>query len=195
MVHESPASAKPALRLAMRAHRKALKAEAPDAAERAAAHAPQSLSRFRIIASYCPQGGEIDPNPLARQLLETPGARLVLPRASERQAALVFHAFAPDDALETDAWGVPAPLASAPILTPDLMIVPLLAFDRRGGRMGQGAGCYDRAIAALRQAGRVFVLGLAHAGQEVARVPLEPHDQTLDAILTEKGYIPIEQDF
>ena len=70
-----------------------------------------------------------------------------------------------------------------------MVIAPLLAFDRGGGRLGQGGGLYDRTLEALRVQGRVFVVGLAYAGQEVAEVPSEPHDQKLDAILTETGYI------
>ncbi len=70
-----------------------------------------------------------------------------------------------------------------------MVIAPLLAFDRGGGRLGQGGGHYDRTLEALRVQGRVFVVGLAYAGQEVAEVPSEPHDQKLDAILTETGYI------
>ena len=70
-----------------------------------------------------------------------------------------------------------------------MVIAPLLAFDRGGGRLGQGGGHYDRTLEALRVQGRVFVVGLAYAGQEVAEVPSQPHDQKLDAILTETGYI------
>jgi len=75
--------------------------------------------------------------------------------------------------------------------TPDLIIAPLLAFDRAGGRLGQGGGHYDRTIEALRARGPVFVIGLAYAGQEIEAVPCEPHDQRLDAILTEIGYIEV----
>ena len=69
-----------------------------------------------------------------------------------------------------------------------------MAFDRTGGRLGQGAGHYDRTLENLRRGGRVFVLGLAYAGQEVAKAPAEPHDQRLDAILTETGYIEVRKD-
>ncbi|HEY9233988.1 MAG TPA: 5-formyltetrahydrofolate cyclo-ligase, partial [Phenylobacterium sp.] len=75
-----------------------------------------------------------------------------------------------------------------------LVICPLLAFDRRGARLGQGGGHYDRTIEALRAEGPVFVLGLAYAGQEVEGLPAEPHDQRLDAILTESGYIEARKD-
>ena len=78
--------------------------------------------------------------------------------------------------------------------SPDLIIAPLLAFDRTGGRLGQGGGHYDRTIEALRARGSLFVIGLAYAGQEIDAVPREPHDQPLDAILTELGYIEVRKD-
>jgi 5-formyltetrahydrofolate cyclo-ligase len=73
-------------------------------------------------------------------------------------------------------------------VSPELVVAPLLAFDRHGGRLGQGGGHYDRTLANLRAKGRVFILGLAYAGQEVDAIPIEPHDQRLDAVLTEAGY-------
>jgi 5-formyltetrahydrofolate cyclo-ligase len=187
LVHATAASAKTALRLAMRTSRRALAAEAPDAAGLAAALAMASALSAEVVAGYHPQGGEMDPGPLIRALAAK-GARAVLPRAARRDAPLRFHAADDPTPKTPDAYGVPAPAASAEILTPDLVIVPLLAFDARGGRLGQGAGCYDRTLADLRSRGAVWVLGLAYAGQEVAKVPAEDHDQLLDAVLTEKAY-------
>ena len=86
-----------------------------------------------------------------------------------------------------DALGVPSP-TDGEELTPSVVIAPLLAFDHRGGRLGQGGGLFDRTMAAIRQRGPVLVIGLAFAGQEVEVVPMEPHDQRLDAVLTEAGY-------
>jgi 5-formyltetrahydrofolate cyclo-ligase len=83
---------------------------------------------------------------------------------------------------------VPAPLRGAPEHAPDLIIAPLLAFDSRGGRLGQGGGLYDRTIRDLRRRGSVFVLGLAYAEQELETTPMGPEDERLDAILTECGY-------
>jgi 5-formyltetrahydrofolate cyclo-ligase len=99
------------------------------------------------------------------------------------------------DVAKPDAFGNPSPPASAPEVFPNLIIAPVLAFDRRGGRVGQGGGHYDRTLEALRARGEVFVLGLAYAGQEIASVPSEAHDQALDAILTETGYIEVRKDF
>jgi len=71
------------------------------------------------------------------------------------------------------------------------MITPVLAFDRRGGRLGQGAGHYDRTLAKLRRSRPVYVLGLAYAGQEIDAVPLDSHDQRLNAVVTETEFIEV----
>lgn len=173
----------------MRAVRARLAREAPDAAARAAQALPlERLPPFAVVSGYHPVGPEFDPEPVLRRLSGA-GARLALPAAEDRDAPLTFRAWSPGEALFPDAFGIPSPpLASEP-LAPDLVLAPLLAFDRRGHRLGQGAGHYDRTIENLRAAKPVFVLGLAYAGQEVAEIPAEPHDQRLDAILTESGYI------
>ncbi|WP_411288029.1 5-formyltetrahydrofolate cyclo-ligase [Phenylobacterium sp.] len=182
---------KPALRQHLRTRRRRLAAEAPDAAERAAALAPlDALPPFRIVCGYLAQGSEIDPRPLMARLTGG-GAASALPFAASRDAVLAFRLWNPADNLKPDAFGIPAPPPSAPSVEPDLVIAPLLAFDRRGGRLGQGAGHYDRTLANLRATRPVFVLGLAYAGQEVDEVPIEPHDQRLDAILTETDYIRV----
>jgi 5-formyltetrahydrofolate cyclo-ligase len=192
MVIASPTSAKTALRLALREQRKLLAAQAPDAGERAAGLFPADrIEGLAVAAGYRPRGGEIDPRPLMARLAGA-GVMLALPVALDRDAPLEFRAYASGDRLEPDAYDITAPTAEAPLVRPDLVITPLLAFDRAGGRIGQGGGHYDRTLQTLRAEGPVFVLGLAYAGQEVAEIPLEPHDQRLDAILTETGYIEIE---
>lgn len=194
MVHASPASAKSAMRVEMRARRHALAEAAPEAARRAAALAPlDKLPPFTIVSGYRPIGSEIDPWPLLRRLAEA-GATLALPVAHSRAAPLSFHAYAPGEPLEPDAFGIPSPRRDAPQVQPDLVIAPLVAFDRNGGRLGQGGGHYDRTLENLRAAGAVFVLGLAYAGQQVDRVPAEAHDQRLDAIVTETGYTAVRKD-
>jgi 5-formyltetrahydrofolate cyclo-ligase len=185
-------SEKARLRATMRRRRIALAKEHPEAARAAARNFPsQRLSSFKTISGYHPLGGEIDPAPLMARFAEA-GATLALPAAVDRAAPLAFRLAA--EPFVPDAFGIPAPTPSARVVTPDLIITPVLAFDRRGGRLGQGAGCYDRTLAALRAACPLLVLGLAYAGQEVAEVPAEPHDQRLDAILTEEGYIEIRKD-
>ena len=160
----------------------------PLAGALAAERLPAAHLRAGIVSGYHPLGGEMDPSPLLARLAAA-GAQLALPVAESRHAPLTFRAWRPGDAQLPDAFGIPSPTADAPAVAPDLIIAPLLAFDRRGGRLGQGAGHYDRTLANLRAVRRVFVLGLAYAGQEIDEVPTEPHDQRLDAILTETGYI------
>lgn len=185
-----PQSAKAGLRRRLRALRKTLAAATPDAAERAARRLPPGLARqARVIAAYHPVGSEIDPTPALRVLAaQAVAPTLALPATLDRQSPLEFRAWDPGASLSPDALGALAPGPGAPVVAPDLVIAPLLAFDRFGGRLGQGGGHYDRTLAALRAAGGVFVLGIAYAGQEVDRLDLAPHDQRLDAILTETGY-------
>ena len=174
----------------MRSLRLALAAADSQAAVRAAVHAPLARLGSGPVAGYIAQGAELDPAPLMAALAEA-GISLALPAAVSREAPLVFRAWAPAAALAPDAFGIPAPLADQAQVSPTALIVPLLAFDRRGGRLGQGAGVYDRAIAALGADRRPFLLGYAYAGPEVEDLPLEPHDQRLDAILTEAGLIEV----
>ncbi|MFC3079155.1 5-formyltetrahydrofolate cyclo-ligase [Phenylobacterium terrae] len=184
-------SDKTELRRRMRAQRLRLARAWPDAAELAAGQLPaELLSRFAVVSGYHAMGTELDPRAVLRRFAEA-GARLALPVAEDRDAPLVFRAWAPGDPQVPDAFGIPSPPHSAEHLAPDLVIAPLLAFDRHGHRLGQGAGHYDRTLANLRAAKPVFVLGLAYAGQEVEELPAEPHDERLDAILTETGYIEV----
>jgi len=178
----------------MRRLRLRLAIDCPDAAESAAALLPRGrLIRPRVVGGYHPQGGELDPGPLLARFAAA-GAAIALPVAIERASPLAWRAACGPGSFTPDAFGIPAPPTSAASLMPDLIIVPVLAFDRRGGRLGQGAGCYDRSIARLRAAGALTVVGLAYAGQEVDATPVEAHDQALDAILTEKGYIAVTED-
>ncbi len=185
---------KAALRRDMRARRRKLFDAAPDAAERAVRRLPLSrLARFSVVAAYCPQGTELDPGPILRAILEmNPGkARAALPVAVGKDTALRFRLWRPGEPLVNDASGIPSPPASALELSPNLVITPLLAFDRKGGRLGQGGGHYDRTLANLRRQRPVFVLGVGFSGQEIPVVPMEPLDQRLDAIVTETEYIEV----
>jgi 5-formyltetrahydrofolate cyclo-ligase len=185
---------KTALRRRMRELRRALNAEAPDAAFRAAQGLP--LARFPGVtaaAVYYAQGAELDPTPLAERLTAS-GIAVALPVALSQAGILQFRRWTLGEGLEPDAAGVPSPPAAAEALTPQVIVTPLLAFDRRGGRLGQGGGHYDRTLANLRAAGPVFVLGLAYAGQELDVIPMEPHDQRLDAVLTEAEYFEVRRE-
>lgn len=185
---------KTALRKRLRSRRRMLAAERRDAGEQAAARLPlEALPPFDSFAVYRPLGSEIDPGPLLARLLDT-GAEPALPTAIARDQPLEFRLWDSRTPLQLDALGIPAPPAWADTVEPDLVVCPLLAFDRRGGRLGQGAGHYDRTLSNLRATKPVFVLGLAFAGQELDEIPMEPHDQRLDAILTETDFISVARD-
>jgi len=185
---------KKALRTEMRALRRRLLDETPDAAARAARRLPVSrFSRFSIVGAYCAQGTELDPGPILQAILDLNAdhTQAALPVAAEKDAPLIFRLWRPDDPLTPDAYGIPSPLPAAPQVLPNLMLTPVLAFDRKGGRLGQGGGHYDRTLANLRRQRPVFVLGVAFAGQEIDAVPMGRHDQRLDAIVTETAYIEV----
>jgi 5-formyltetrahydrofolate cyclo-ligase len=152
----------------------------------AAAAAPDDIFRFRAVAGYRPIRGEIDPAPLMARFAQA-GATLCLPSARPGEV-LGFRRWAPGDALARGGYGIEEPSADASRVAPDLIIVPMAAFDAAGHRLGYGAGHFDRTLEALRLGSGVFALGLAYADHEVAALPAEPHDQKLDAVLTEKGY-------
>jgi 5-formyltetrahydrofolate cyclo-ligase len=190
----TPPLDKKALRVEMRALRRRLFDETPDAAARAARRLPVSrFGRFTMVGAYCAQGTELDPGPILQAILDlSPShAQAALPVATEKDAPLVFRLWRPKDSLKPDAYGIPSPLPSAQLVLPNLMLTPVLAFDRRGGRLGQGGGHYDRTLANLRRQRPVFVLGVAFAGQEIDAVPMGPHDQRLDAIVTETAYLEV----
>lgn len=178
-------SDKTALRAQLRGLRRRLAAEAPDAGRKAAALWP-GRSGAGTFALYHPAGSEIDPTPLRTRV---PAGSVCLPVAQSRHGVLLFRRHKTGEALVPDALGIPAPDVSAAAVLPDVVFAPLLAFDRRGGRLGQGGGHYDRTLANLRRMKAIFVVGLAFAGQELPEIPMEPHDQRLDAILTETEYV------
>ena len=173
------------LRSVMRATRKRLAGLDAGAAGRAADQAG-ALPPGRIVAVYRAIGSELDVEALAGALIEA-GRELCLPVVVERDAPMVFRRWSPGEPLELDEAGVPAPLPLAGIVDPDLILTPLLAFDVRGGRLGQGGGYYDRTFAVRPETLRI---GFAYAGQEVDALPVEPHDIRLHGVLTETGYRP-----
>jgi 5-formyltetrahydrofolate cyclo-ligase len=153
-----------------------------DAALRLIEHFPLELARHEPVAGYWPVGGEIDGRPLLAALAKA-GRKICLPRMQSRAGPAHFYAWRAGDALKADAFGVPSPPPIPPELSPRLILVPLLAFDRTGHRLGQGGGHYDRIISLYRAHGAVAV-GLAYAEQEMERVPTGPHDAQLDWIVT-----------
>ncbi len=144
------------------------------------------------VSGYWPLRDELDPRPIL-STLATRGQRLCLPVVVESGAPLVFRGWKPDVSLEPAAFGTQVPGADCPVLEPDLLLVPLLAFDRRGFRLGYGGGFYDRTLATLRGRRPVLAVGLAFAAQEVDAVPVEAGDEPLDRIVTEREVMTPER--
>ena len=139
-----------------------------------------------VVSAYWPMGDEIDPRPLM-EALHRRGLRLALPAIRAAGAPLDFRAWAPGDPVVPAGFGTRQPAATAPLLVPDLLLVPLLAFDDAGYRLGYGGGFYDRSLALLRAVGDILAVGLAFAAQQVPAVPREATDQPLDLVVTEAG--------
>ncbi len=119
--------------------------------------------------------------------LRAGGHALALPRMQGREEPLAFHAWQPGDPLICGRFRVMEPAPDRPAVLPGVILVPLVAFDRSGRRLGHGKGYYDRTIAFLRQQNdRLLAIGLAFACQEAAEVPAGPADQHLDAVVTEQ---------
>jgi len=136
-----------------------------------------------VVSGFWPIREEIDPRGLL-EALHGLGVALALPVVTGE--GLVFRAWRLGDVLVPAGFGLLQPSTEAPVVEPAVMLVPLLGFDRGGGRIGYGRGYYDGAIARLRPR---LTIGLAFAVQEVATVPREPHDMALDRVLTENGMI------
>jgi 5-formyltetrahydrofolate cyclo-ligase len=137
-----------------------------------------------LIGGFWPMGEEIDTRPLL-EALHARGHRVALPVATPRGQPLVFRPWAPGAEMARGVFGTRHPAEDGAV-TPGWLIVPLLAFDRRGARLGYGGGYYDRTLALLPQA---IAIGAAYAAQEVPEVPIGPHDIPLHAIATERGLI------
>jgi len=175
------------LRAAALAKRDALSDEQRAAAAQAMAKRalPFEVSPGTIVSGYAPIRNEIDPVPLMRKLAAQ-GAKLALPVVLARGKSLAFRAWSPDDRLMLGPLGIPEPSPAAAEVIPDIMLVPLAAFDRQGHRIGYGAGHYDFTLEHLRKAKAIVAIGTAFAVQEIKAVPAQPHDVALDYVLTEK---------
>ena len=141
-----------------------------------------------VVSGYWPMGDELDPRPLLAALASR-GHAVALPVTTRRGQPLRFRQWRPGEPLLPVRFGLSEPSPEAPELRPDWLRVPLRAFDRRGQRLGYGAGYYDRTLEVLPGA---VALGFAYAGQEVPRVPTGPGDRPLRAVATERGVIHCE---
>lgn len=187
------ASHKRALRSAARDSRAAARAACPDAPARVAGHVRSlaaGLGAPGIASGYLAVRDELDPLP-AMAALAALGWRLALPVVVGPGLPLVFRSWTPGEPTVPAGLGLAVP-AGGEELAPDLLLVPMLAFDARGHRLGYGGGFYDRTIAALRARNPgVRAVGVAFAAQQVPLMPDRETDMRLDAILTETGSVPL----
>ena len=157
-----------------------------DAAQAVAARGlPFVLEAGAVVSGYAPIRNELDPMPLIQQQTKL-GARLALPVVLARGHSLSFRAWSPDDRLVLGPLGIPEPSPATAELVPDIMLVPLAAFDRIGHRIGYGGGYYDYTFSHLRKTKHVIGVGLAFAVHEIPAVPALAHDAALDYVLTEQ---------
>jgi 5-formyltetrahydrofolate cyclo-ligase len=173
--------------------------DALPAVERAAAAAtiaarplPVAVPPGAIVSGFSPLKSEINPVALMRAFAAA-GARLALPVVAGRGKPLIMRAWNFGEPLASGVWGIREPPESAPEVFPDILIVPMLAFDRTGHRIGYGAGYYDMTIARLRGMKPVIALGVAYAAQEIAEIPTTPRDAALDLVLTEREMIDLRR--
>ncbi len=185
-------TAKCELRRATIARRDALPPDVRQAAAEAIAARPFPLpiAPGAIVSGFMPMATEINPLPLMHKLAGQ-GARLALPVIVGRAKPLVMRAWVSGEPLSTGVWGIREPEPEAAEVEPDILLVPLVAFDRAGHRIGYGGGYYDRTVAQLRARKAVVAVGLGFAAQEVPAVPTTPRDARLDLVLTEREVIDL----
>jgi 5-formyltetrahydrofolate cyclo-ligase len=187
------ADPKATLRREALARRSALGAEARAALGQRLAEEGLRLAlcwRARLVSAFHPLRDEPDTLPLLTALAAV-GLATALPAVVGRGAPLIFRLWRPGEPAHKGAMSISEPLETVPAVDPDLLFVPLACFDRRGHRIGYGAGYYDRSLARLRATKAVHAVGVAYGVCEVAAVPYEAHDQMLDAVVTERETILI----
>jgi 5-formyltetrahydrofolate cyclo-ligase len=170
--------------------RDALPADARAAAAEAIAVRPfpVTITTGMIVSGFSPMKTEINPLPLMRKAARL-GVGLALPAIAGRGKPLIMRAYVFGDELARGQWGIREPKADAPEVAPDVLIVPLAAFDRAGHRIGYGAGYYDMTINTLRAKKKIVAMGIAFSAQEIASVPATERDARLDFVLTEREVI------
>src|SRR5262249_39846192 len=145
---------------------------------------PVEIKPGVIVSGFSPMKTEINPLPLMKKLAAA-GAKLALPVVAGRGKPLIMRAWNFGEPLARGVWGIRQPMPTAPEIAPDIVLAPLTVFDRKGHRVGYGAGYYDMTIKALRTKKPVLVVGIAFATQEAPSVPKTPRDAPLDLVLTE----------
>jgi len=192
---QDPAERKRELRKQAKAHRAAAAAANPDAGE-ALVEGVLALVADRpgaTVSAYWPMGDEIDPRPAIAALHER-GHTLGLPVMQGADTPLLFRQWWPDAPMADGGFGTRIPTHDAPAVTPEVLLVPMLAFDDAGYRLGYGGGFYDRTLDKLRgENPATLAVGLAYSAQGVEDLPRGPYDQPLDAILTERGSVRLNR--
>jgi 5-formyltetrahydrofolate cyclo-ligase len=184
-------AAKNALRERMRAWREGLSKQAVvHAAEAVAAHGLAFLQPepAAVVSGFASLPDEFRLWPLLRALSDQ-GSRLALPVMQGKGRPLIFRNWSPGDAMDSGVWGIAEPKADKAVLEPDILLVPLLAFDAGGWRLGYGGGFYDRTLKGLRARKSVVAVGIAFDEQRVDAVPHLDYDERLDWALTPSGPI------
>lgn len=173
---------------AIAARAAAFAAHGPEASRRLAAYGLDFLkvAPGAIVSGFAAIRDEINPADLMLWL-HAEGFRLALPTMIGKGKPLTMRTWAPGDAMEAAAWGIAEPMADKPEVEPDVVLLPLLAFDGNGFRLGYGGGFYDRTLAKLRAKKKVIAVGLGYDEQKVDAVPVESYDQRLDWVLTPSG--------
>lgn len=179
-----PVLQKKTLREVMKEKRALLFQQHPDAGEQIV---PLFFEAFEfpphfIVGGYWPKGSELDIRPLLNALMNK-GFRRALPCVTPE--GMIFRLWKPTDSLHLGKFNVCEPPSDAPLVVPDVMLVPLLAFDKEGHRLGYGQGHYDKFL----HQNKAITIGIGFKGQEVERIPRQAHDFALDYILTEDGIL------
>ncbi len=192
-----PAIRKDQMRSTAAKRRKELFAAHPDAGETLAAHVMASAAVLglgdapRIVSAFWPMGAEIDMRPLLSAVAGA-GHITALPVVERKNAPLIFRAWKPGDGLVDGGFGTSIPVPEAKTVMPEVLFVPLLAYDEEGFRLGYGGGFYDRTLERLRgQSDEITAIGVAFSGQRVDTVPRGPYDQPLDWVASEAGLMRI----
>jgi 5-formyltetrahydrofolate cyclo-ligase len=183
--------------------RRRAKAARAEAFARHGNHASEAIARHGIafagrpapavVSAFLAIGEEIDPAPLVARLIGE-RYRLCLPVMEGKARPLVFRAWSPGEPLAETVWGIREPLPQAPVLEPDIVLGPLLAFDAEGYRLGYGGGFYDRTLARLRALKPIVSIGIAFDEQRVDAVPHVDYDERLDWILTPSGALKCHEE-
>lgn len=190
---------KPLLRSEMKRRRAAMASANPLAGEQLAQSVAAGFDAGEwpdvraVIAGYYPIQSEINPFPLM-QAFQSRGHTLCLPALvpSEEGYRMIFRRFGIGDSLVLGPFDIRQPVDTAEEIDPDIVLLPMLAFDRNLRRLGYGGGYYDRALEALRARKAINAVGLAFSGQELAEIPFEVHDQPIDVMFTELGLVGAE---